>query len=85
MAAPCRKKHRRKWVKRTDVKRRCPSGKHGYAKSGEAQAKRPDLNVYRCPECKRFHPADPIGRKERKRRARGDTKQPVDTKGERVT
>lgn len=67
-----RKKHPRKWVKRTDIKRRCPSGKKGWAKEGEAKAMRPDLNVYRCPHCKDFHVADPIGRKERRRRARGD-------------
>jgi hypothetical protein len=67
-----RKKHPRKWVKKTDRKRVCPSGKLGYAKHGEAQAVRPDFNVYRCPDCKRFHVANPIGRLERQRRARGE-------------
>lgn len=67
-----RKKHPRKWVKKTDVKRTCPSGKRDFAKKGEAQAAHPDLTVYRCPDCKRFHVADPIGRKERQRRARGE-------------
>lgn len=64
-----RKKHKRKWVKRNELKRTCESGKIGYAQRGEAQARNPKLNVYRCPDCKEWHLANPIGRKERRRRA----------------
>ncbi len=64
-----RKKHPRKWVKRNEVKRTCSSGKIGYHQRGEAQARNPKLNVYRCDECKKWHLAHPVGRKERRRRA----------------
>jgi hypothetical protein len=67
-----RKKHPKKWVKRTDEKRTCPSGKQGYAKPGEAKAIRSDLNVYRCPDCKRYHLADPVTPRMRRAIARGE-------------
>ena len=64
-----RKKHPQKWVKRSDMKRPCPSGKRSFAKPGEAKAQKPHLAVYRCSTCKQYHLADPVGRKERRRRA----------------
>jgi hypothetical protein len=65
-----RKKHLRKWVKKSDLKRTCPSGKATFAKAGEAAAACPDHKVYRCEDCGKFHVADPIRRRERQARAR---------------
>lgn len=65
-----RKKHPRKWVKKTDLKRTCPSRKHGYAQPGEAIAACPNHEVYRCPDCGKFHVADPLSRRARQARAR---------------
>lgn len=65
-----RKKHPRRWVKRTDRKRECPSGKRGFAQPGEARAALPDGDIYRCDDCKRWHAADPVPRRERQARAR---------------
>lgn len=59
-------------VKRTDLKRQCPSGKAGFKKSGDARAAASAptrMQVYRCEHCKEFHLADRVGRKERRRRA----------------
>jgi hypothetical protein len=60
-------------IKKTDQKRYCPSGKVGFKQKGDAKAsaaaRRKTLNVYRCPDCKLWHLANPIGRTERRRRA----------------
>jgi len=65
-----RKKHPRKWVKRTDRKRECPSGKRGFAQPGEARAALPRGVVYTCADCGKYHVADPVPRRERQVRAR---------------
>jgi hypothetical protein len=65
-----RKKHPRKWVKKTDLKRVCPSGKQPFAKPGEAAAACPDRVVYRCEDCGKYHVADPVSRRARQARAR---------------
>lgn len=60
----------KKWVKKTDLKRLCSSGKRGYAQAGEAQAVLSDAVVYKCEECRKFHLADPVRRRARQARAR---------------
>jgi transcription elongation factor Elf1 len=64
-----RKKHPHKWVKRTERKRTCPSGKHPYAKPGEARAALPNAVVYTCEDCGKYHVADPVRRRARQARA----------------
>lgn len=62
-----------KRTKRTDLPRTCSSGKRGFRYKGEATAAtrvhKDDLIVYRCTECKEWHLANKVGRKERRRRA----------------
>lgn len=65
-----REKHPRKWIKRTDLKRTCPSGKRTFAQPGEARAAAPGRVVYTCEDCGKYHVADPMPRRERQARAR---------------
>jgi hypothetical protein len=65
-----RKAKASKRVKSTDLKRPCSSGKRPYAQPGEARAAYPGANVYRCPDCKKWHTADPVRRRARQARGR---------------
>lgn len=74
MARPRKPRH---WGRRkkSDWNRTCPSGKVGFRHKAEALASDGNKRVggkllaYRCSECWEWHLADPVGRKERRRRA----------------
>lgn len=63
-------------LKKTDIKRACPSGKRGYATKGDALAgadrRRDAVNVYECPDCGEYHLADKTPRRIRQAKARGE-------------
>jgi len=75
--ARVRRSKPQKRTKKTDRRRSCSSGKQSFNYRGEANAailpsKQETLVAYRCRECKRWHLANKVGRKERRRRAKGD-------------
>lgn len=61
-------------LKKTDVKRPCPSGKTAYRHEKEAASsphgKRKGLVPYLCTDCKHWHLAHPLTRRQRQSRAR---------------